>query len=240
MSIMEQRANRFLRTRGLVICCTCLFSAGLAWPQMISTQVHASVGNAAVGSRVNAASRSAVSEVRESSGQRVSGVQVATAGIGNQRRAAVSSGGAMNIGMEARKSFARSGTGASMAGVRVASVSAGGAGASSGQFPDTTKEMFWPSPPLYQKSKSFSFHPTLPVWSPNFGETNQLNPNYMVRVPQIGTHKSKGWNGTGLQTGEHLLDPLSHLNAQINSGLNPRLPESQFSDPLKDPLAPGN
>ena len=271
---MAQCRNRFTWARMLGICCTCLFYSGLAWPQMVSTQVNAGVTNAQVNAGARSRPRLRRVGAQADTGQQLSGVQSANlnsdssvalsqklfdggleafsaknsdgnlSGFSRWQSGVAPSGRDTKTGPTARKPAAQSRAGVFSVGVRVASNwdRYGEPRVSKGQFPDTTRERFWPSPRLYLNADPFSFRPNLPDWPPSFMERRHLNPTYLVHgtVLQWGGHKRKETSRNQLETNEELIAPLSHLNTKINSGLSSGLPKNALGDALKDPLASGN
>lgn len=168
-------------------------------------------------------------------------------GFGNGGSALASFSGGMTTEPIGKKSKARSGTEAIKVGVRdvFSLLNERQARMRPGQFPDATREMFWPSPRLYVNSNSFPFKPQLPIWSPHFEKMTHLNPSYLVNGAMLRHHvlNGAGWGGinnTGLQTSDQLIAPLTQLNTKINSGLNSGLPQDALTDSLQDPLTAGN
>lgn len=271
---MAQCRNKFVLTR-VLLSFMCLFFAGSAYPQMISTQVNAGVGNAQVNSGADSNSRSPQVAARADTGQQLSGVQSSNLNSdssvalsqkmfdgGLEAFSAKNSGGnhtglgswgsgaafsvrgteTTKIGPTVRKPAAQSRAGVFTVGVASISGSSRGPRVSKGQFPDTTRDIFWPSPRLYRNADPFSFRPNLSRWSPDFMERRHLNPTYLVHrtALQGNGHKLKERSRGDLETNEQRVAPLSRLNTTINSGLSSGLSKNALGDALKDPLASGN
>lgn len=109
-----------------------------------------------------------------------------------------------------------------------------------GQFPDSTRELVWPSPLLYQTSDPFPFKPVRFAWNPNFGEQPQLSPSYLVSAIPVSLHAGTNAGRMGSHVRVQMVEPFSQMNTKIKAQLNSGLPKNPLGDALADPLEAGN
>lgn len=270
----------FTPTRMLVVCCTCLFLAGLASAQVASTPPNTTVGNVQVNSRISANAPSTQVEVQVNSGQQHSRFRARAsngtssalrireafdgdlgafsptnasgnpAGFGTQASAIPSPRRGRETDSMTDLTAKDSEEGSQTAASAVSAASSPGwhgeGEAEAGHFPDATRELFWPSPPLYSNSDPFQFRPKVPVWSPQFGKIRHLNPSYLVNGTMVelnkrlsgGTRRRR--SSPEFRPDAQLVTPLSQLNSTISSGENLGPSKTALGDILADPLYPGN
>lgn len=261
MAIVELVISTFKLSRMFALCSLCFFAAGLAWPQMVSSQVNATDG----GTGGNSVSRSDSVTGQVSGGVRVSRVPATTASSafsGVESRAMFDGGGEGFSGGNTREgefglaslggntdqttTAWRASPGAAASTTRAPVIISGYSGTipetRSGQFPDTTREIFWPSPPLYEDSNIFRFDPGLPTWKPDFAKESQLNLSYLANgggSGKIGVLKfyARSWRpSVVLQSDKQLNAPLSPMNSLEKFGLGSSSLANPLSNSIEDPL----
>lgn len=249
--------------RCIAVFCICVFSAGFAWTQVVSSDVNASVSEAAAQSRVSAAAPGTRVSVRAESGGQGSGAggnaysqnsrrafggdlsafSAAHKGVahstGPQRHTTVSSaqlaGRQFGKGMRAPRpsssSFEEPGPGASTS----PSGQGHSSSAAAGQFPDTTRYSYWPTPPFWGPPTSLSFAPKSPLWAPRFGD-HHLALSYRVGSALSGIHHSRKLGQSRIRMMPKPVDPLSGLDGKVRSGLNGGANSGLTSGLPQDPL----
>lgn len=106
------------------------------------------------------------------------------------------------------------------------------AGPVQGAFPDTTREPYWPSPPMNSTSLSF-FGTGRLTWAPNF-DSRHLNPNYRASRK----HKLDALHPMRNPHQRSALMPSSSLpDEDVSSGLNTNFGLDNSSTSLQNPLA---
>lgn len=249
--------NPIIRAVFVWLCFLTCLSGGAAWSQQVGGQVNAGIGGGSVSSMVqsrsdaNRAALSGQSSAGQSSfGSGASSVRGFPSNSNSASQFSIKrsrfsgSGDGFNsssmavfgyraTGKNARTQSSRTGDSSSLSvsDGDVHELANGGDTLQSvqrGDFPDSTREFVWPTPPFGQNALHF-LALRMPTFSPDFGSVDHLHPTYNVSAAGASSTQGNWARKSALTSG----DTPGTLSPDLNITSGPDL----GGNPIPDPLA---